>query len=102
MTMPSLDYEIFTEKGERGWIGSWYSNGDDGLTATGSPIKSQLVDETRIFVSTSSPEGLTPKWTLKLQGKLKPRPTATKFEFGLTVAGRAKVSINRVWLGERD
>lgn len=72
-------------------MGSWYSNGPDGLTAIGEPLKVHVIDETNIFVSVSQPKGITERWTLKLQGKFKPRPVDTKYEFGLTVAGRAKV-----------
>ena len=91
LILPSLDFDIVTENGEKGWAGSWYSNDTDGITAIGDPLVSQVIDETTIFVSVSSPEGITPKWTLKLDGKLKPRDKDVDFEFGLTVAGRAKV-----------
>ena len=94
MTLPSLDFDIYTEEGERGWIGSWFNNGPDNITAIGEPVKVQLVDETNILVSTSAPKGLTEAWTLKLQGKLRPRTADTLFEFGLTVAGRAKLYID--------
>jgi hypothetical protein len=49
------------------------------------------VDETRIFISTSAPNGITRRWTMKLEGQLKPRARDCTFEFGLTVSGRAKV-----------
>ncbi|KAJ7581226.1 beta-glucosidase [Mycena floridula] len=95
MTMPSLDYELFTSTGEQGWIGSWYSHEEDeSMTPLPKPISTGLVDETRIFVSTSAPTGITRIWTLKLEGYLKPRPYDAKFEFGLTVAGRAKLFID--------
>ena len=67
------------------------SNDTDGLTAIGEPVKTQLIDESNMFVSMSLPEGITEKWTLKLDGKLKPRDRDVDFEFGVTVAGRAKV-----------
>lgn len=93
MTMPSLDYELFSEDGERGWIGTWYTHeNDESMKAAHKAFASRLVDETRIFVSTSAPEGITRRWTLKLEGYLKPRPNDVLFEFGLTVAGRAKVA----------
>ena len=91
MTLPALDYEVVTEKGEKGWVGNWYSNDTDGITAIGEPVNTQVIDESNMFVSMSLPEGITEKWTLKLDGKLKPRDRDVDFEFGVTVAGRAKV-----------
>ena len=92
VTLPSMDYEIFTEDGKRGWIGTWYNNSSDNLTPNGPPVKTHLVDETNVFVSNGAPEGITTAWTLKLQGKSRKFEQDTLFEFGLVVAGRAKVS----------
>lgn len=90
--MPTLDYELFTSSGERGWTGSWYAHEDDeSMTPLSTPYSTRLVDETRIFISTSAPKGITRRWTMKLEGELKPRERDCLFEFGLTVAGRAKV-----------
>ncbi|PPR01041.1 hypothetical protein CVT24_000575 [Panaeolus cyanescens] len=94
-TMPSLDYEMFTPTGERGWIGSWHAHLDnESLVARDEVLEERLIDETRIFISTSTPKGITRKWTMKLRGQLKPRETDCKFEFGLTVAGRAKLYVD--------
>lgn len=90
--LPSLDYELFTVTGERGWVGTWYSHVDDeSMTPVENPIATSIIDETRVFISTSSPKGITRRWTLRLRGQLKPRPYDCQFEFGLTAAGRAKV-----------
>jgi beta-glucosidase len=92
MIKPSLDYEMITESGERGWICSWYKHiDDDSMIALDHPFEQRLIDETRIFVSTSTPKGITKRWTMKLNGQLKPKPYDRKFEFGMAVAGRAKV-----------
>ncbi|TFK45937.1 beta-glucosidase [Heliocybe sulcata] len=95
MTMPSLDYDLFTESGERGWMGYWHTHeDDDSLVPIEQPIESRLIDETRIFISTSYPKGITWKWTMRLRGKLRPRPRDCNFEFGLTVAGRARLYVD--------
>ncbi|KAF9463435.1 glycoside hydrolase superfamily [Collybia nuda] len=95
MTMPSLDYELFTETGERGWVGSWHTHlDDDSMTPVEEPIETRVVDETRIFISTSTPKGITRKWSFRLRGQLKPRPYDVDFEFGLTTAGRAKLYVD--------
>ncbi|KAJ4475509.1 beta-glucosidase [Lentinula aciculospora] len=96
MTMPTLEQELFTEDGKPGWIGSWYSHLDDtSMTPSEKPLSSFPVDETRIFISTSYPKELTLRWTLKLKGFLRPRKVDTPFEFGLMVAGRAKLFVDR-------
>ena len=95
-SLPLLDYDIFTPSGERGWIGSWHChppNNDDLSSHDDEVLKTQLVDEAWMFIGPSIPPGITMHWTLKLRGNLKPRPYDCLFEFGLTVAGRAKVCI---------
>jgi beta-glucosidase len=93
--MPSLDYEMFTEKGERGWIGTWHNHvDDDSMKPSDDVLEQILVDETRIFIATSMPKNITRRWTLRLRGQLKPRLYDVDFEFGLSVAGRAKVRIH--------
>jgi beta-glucosidase len=92
MTKPSLDFEMITETGERGWVGSWYKHiDDDSMVPLEQPLEQRLIDETRMLISTSTPKGITRRWTMKLKGQLKPKPYDRKFEFGLAVAGRAKV-----------
>ncbi|VDB99542.1 unnamed protein product [Peniophora sp. CBMAI 1063] len=94
-TQPSLDFDIFTEKGERGWIASWHKHtSDDSMEVVPEPVSVNLMDETRIFVSLSAPKGLTERWTCRLRGELKPREKDMKFKFGLCVAGRAKLYVD--------
>lgn len=94
--MPSLDYDIFTPSGERGWIASWHAHlNDESMVAKEEVYEEMLLDETRIFISVDKPNGITERWTVKLRGQLKPREKDGLFEFGLTVAGRAKVRV--VW-----
>ncbi|KXN84309.1 putative beta-glucosidase I [Leucoagaricus sp. SymC.cos] len=94
-TMPSLDYDLSTEDGRRGWIGTWHTHeNDESLIPVEEPSKTQYVDETRCFIGTAYPDGLTKKWSLRLKGYLKPREHDCKFEFGLTVAGRAKLYVD--------
>ncbi|KAL0958191.1 hypothetical protein HGRIS_000354 [Hohenbuehelia grisea] len=94
MILPTLDYDLKTASGERGWTGEWFSHeSDDSLAAISEPLHTQLVDETRIFISNASPKGLTKRWTLKLTGFIE-RPYDIDFEFGLTAAGRAKLFVD--------
>ncbi|KAF9522963.1 glycoside hydrolase family 3 protein [Crepidotus variabilis] len=92
---PSLDYDMFTTSGERGWVGSWHAHeNDDSMVVLDTVLEERLIDETRIFISTSTPKGITKRWTLKLRGQLKPREKDVEFQFGLTVAGRAKLFVD--------
>nr|AMK37826.1 beta-glucosidase [Inonotus obliquus]AMK37827.1 beta-glucosidase [Inonotus obliquus] len=93
-TLPTLENELVTEKGEKCWTGEWYSNGPDGLTAQGDPVKTEVIDETNAFISIDKPEGVASHFTLHLRGKTRPINVDTKFEFGLTVAGRAKLYVD--------
>lgn len=50
MLTPSLDYDIFTQDGRRGWIGEWYTHeNDESMKPIGGPIKEQYINETRMF-----------------------------------------------------
>lgn len=94
-SLPTLEYELLTENGEPGWVGDWYAHeNDDSMVPLAKPFFTQRIDETRLLISTSSPKGITRRWTLKLRGFLKPRDTDTDFEFGLEVAGRARLYVD--------
>ena len=55
-----------------GWaIGICHVN-DGGLIPQDEVLETKLIDETRIFVWISTPQGITKNWTLKLRGHLKP------------------------------
>ena len=91
-TLPSLDHDIFTQSGKRGFIASWYKHvGGDSLIPHDEVLETGLIDETNLIFAGSLPQGLTETYTLELRGHLKPRPYDCIFEFGLSVAGRAKV-----------
>ncbi|KAG2021328.1 cellulose-binding beta-glucosidase [Coprinopsis cinerea AmutBmut pab1-1] len=94
MNLPTLENILQTAKGERGWIGTWHPHtNDDSLVPLDQPIGDRFIDETRIFISNSAPEGITKRWTLKLKGYMKVEQSQ-EWEFGLTVAGRAKLFID--------
>ncbi|KIY53614.1 glycoside hydrolase family 3 protein [Fistulina hepatica ATCC 64428] len=97
MQMPTLDYDIFTEDGTRGWTCAFYSHTDDigSMMPVDTPIEPPIVlDETRVFFSMSAPKGLTQRWTARFRGQLKPRERDGEFEFGLCSAGRAKLFVD--------
>lgn len=99
--MPSLDFDIVTVTGQRGWLGTWHRHeSDDSMIVVEEPIQTRVIDETRIFLDLSgNPKDLTRRWTLRLRGQLVPRERDTIFEFGLTVAGRAKVFVLMAYRG---
>ncbi|KAI0700305.1 beta-glucosidase [Cytidiella melzeri] len=95
MTLPTLEYELLTEDDKRGWIGEWFAHeDDDSMTPVEKPVRVQFMDETRLFISTSYPKGITKRWSLRLKGLFKPREKDTLYEFGLLSAGRAKLFVD--------
>ena len=92
-TTPSLDLDIVTLTGQRGWLGTWHRHeSDDSMTVVEEPVQTRVIDETRILLDLSGLKyDITRKWTLRLRGQLVPREKDMIFEFGLIVAGRAKV-----------
>ncbi|KAK7040397.1 hypothetical protein VNI00_009875 [Paramarasmius palmivorus] len=93
--MPTLEYELLTEDGRPGWMGSWYPHtSDNSMSPLDKPVLTQYVDETKSFICTSYPKGLTYRWTLKLKGYLKPREINTDFGFGLASSGRARLYVD--------
>jgi beta-glucosidase len=96
LNLPSLDFELEVD-GKRGWTGTFYSHeNDNSNTALQKPFAIQHIDETRLMLSIDHPKGLTHRWSLTLEGNLKPREKNCTFEFGLTVGGRAKVGSSSV------
>jgi beta-glucosidase len=56
------------------------------------PVRTRVINETNIILDLSGPGvEITRIWTLRLRGLLLPRKKDVVFEFGLIVAGRAKV-----------
>lgn len=48
---PTLDLDIQTEDGKRGWTGYWYAHEtDDSMTPVADPMKTQYIDETKILI----------------------------------------------------
>ncbi|KAG8986365.1 hypothetical protein FRB90_004056 [Tulasnella sp. 427] len=87
--LPVLDKSIMTASGEAGWTATWHSH-DEHDRPLDEPIKTLHLTETNIFVSNSSPVGITERWTMKLKGKLRALEKDAPWQFGLIVAGRAR------------
>ena len=92
MTLPTLDFDLVTATGQRGWLGSWYNHeSDNSMVVVEEPVHTKVIDEMRIHLDHAVPGVVTRRWTLRLRGQLVPREKDMVFEFGLIVAGRAKV-----------
>ncbi|KDN51739.1 hypothetical protein RSAG8_00287, partial [Rhizoctonia solani AG-8 WAC10335] len=89
--LPTLENQLTAPDGQPGWEASFYTH-DENQQPKDEVAKFTLND-TRVKLNDFLPEGLTPSWTIKLKGTLKVNKTAP-FEFGLTVAGRAKLWVN--------
>lgn len=90
--LPTLENLLVTSKGEPGWTCSFYNHDDKG-NPVGASLGDFVLQDTRIKLNDFLPAGLTPTWSIKLNGKLTVEKTAD-YELGLTVAGRAKLWVN--------
>jgi beta-glucosidase len=93
--MPTLDFDIVTSSGQRGWLGTYHRHeSDDGMVVVEEPVQTMVINETNISLDLSGAGvELTRRWSLRLRGQLVPRERDVVFEFGLIVAGRAKVFV---------
>ncbi|KAF9475314.1 beta-glucosidase [Pholiota conissans] len=89
--LPTLENYLETPAGEPGWRCTFYSHDENGEIS--NPVQHYVLNDTRVKLNDFLPEGLTPTWSIKLEGKLTV-PTTGLFELGLTVAGRAKLWVN--------
>nr|QNS30905.1 beta-glucosidase [Auricularia heimuer] len=94
--LPSLDFELTTTpSGKRGWHLSWFTHSaSDPMQPLPDAVREMDVDETYALLSDAKTDGLTERWSLRLRGFLVPRERDCEFEFGLTVAGRAKLFVD--------
>ncbi|KZO89750.1 glycoside hydrolase family 3 protein [Calocera viscosa TUFC12733] len=101
---PTLEQEIVTEDGRPGWIATFYEVKADGsLTA---PVDNVYLEETYQLMTDADINLKGVNWWAIFKGKLRPRKEKIKFQFGLTVAGRAKLFVNDkllidVWTKQR-
>ncbi|KAG9012138.1 hypothetical protein FRB94_011835 [Tulasnella sp. JGI-2019a] len=93
LTLPSLDARMMTPEGKSGWTATFHSNDQYDRPIEEAHTTLHLT-ETNVFISNSAPLGLTERWTLKLRGKLRPVDKSANWQFGLTVAGRAKLYLD--------
>ncbi|KAG6811171.1 hypothetical protein H0H92_008655 [Tricholoma furcatifolium] len=89
--LPTLEENLVTPAGEPGWLCTFYSHNSDGTLS--EPVASFVLRDTRVKLNDFLPAGLTPEWTIKLEGKLTIHRSVL-FELGLTVAGRAKLWVD--------
>jgi beta-glucosidase len=107
LALPALDVDIATTTGQRGWLGTWHKHeSDDSTAVVEQPVLTKVINEARMLFDNQGMGDLTDltrKWTLRLRGQLLPREKDTLFEFGLTVAGRAKVdTLSVIWWDSPD
>ncbi|KAJ1309840.1 hypothetical protein OPQ81_006605 [Rhizoctonia solani] len=89
--LPTLENLLTTPDGQPGWEARFYTHDENQQPK--DEVAKFVLNDTRVKLNDFLPEGLTPSWTIKLKGILRVDKTAP-FEFGLTVAGRAKLWVN--------
>jgi beta-glucosidase len=83
-----LESKLTSLDGKPGWSCTFFRHDADGNPD--ESVGTFNLNDTRVKLNDFLPPGLTPTWTIKLQGKLK-ADTSGPFELGLTVSGRAKL-----------
>lgn len=86
--LPTLEANLTTPSGQPGWEAKFFDHDTSGEPL--NQVASYVLNDTRVKLNDFLPEGLTPTWTIKLDGNLVVDSTGP-FEFGLTVSGRAKL-----------
>ncbi|EAU88112.2 beta-glucosidase [Coprinopsis cinerea okayama7 len=89
--LPTLESKLVTPDGKPGWSCTFFRHDAEGNPE--SSVQTFTLNDTRVKLNDFLPAGLTPTWTIKLEGKLTVDTTGP-FELGLTVAGRAKLWLN--------
>ncbi|KAG6833210.1 hypothetical protein H0H87_010273 [Tephrocybe sp. NHM501043] len=82
--LPTLENNLVTTAGEPGWSCTFYSHNEDGSLS--EPVARFVLRDTRVKLNDFLPAGLTPEWTIKLEGRLTVHQSVL-YELGLTVAG---------------
>lgn len=90
--LPTLENSMTTKSGEPGWLVEFFANTAPEVPAN-EPVASIALHDTRVKLNDFLPKGLTDEWSLKCTGMFTPT-NGGPFEFGLTVAGRAKMFLD--------
>ncbi|KAL0572762.1 hypothetical protein V5O48_009194 [Marasmius crinis-equi] len=90
--LPTLERYLKTHDGKPGWLCSFYNNLPDG-TVVKDPIAEIVLQDTRVRLNDFLPPGLTETFTIKMTGELT-LDKSMDFEFGLAVAGKAKLYVD--------
>lgn len=89
--LPTLEDLLVAPSGEPGWVCNFYAHDEKGEPSV--LVESIVLHDTRVKLNDFLPKGLTEEWSLSCRGTLKVDATGP-FEFGLTVAGRAKLFVD--------
>ncbi|KAF9036785.1 glycoside hydrolase family 3 protein [Panaeolus papilionaceus] len=89
--LPTLENQLKTPEGKTGWLCTFYTH--DSEQNPDKPVQSFHLNDTRVKLNDFLPQGLGEEWSIKLEGTLQLDQSA-EFEFGLAVAGRAKLWVN--------
>lgn len=89
--LPTLEDKLTTVDGKPGWSATFYKHDENGNPT--EAVVTYVLKDTRLKLNDFSPPGMTPTWTIKVEGNLTV-PRSGPFELGLTVAGRAKLWVD--------
>jgi beta-glucosidase len=90
---PTIEKLIRTYDGQPGWTCDFYGYNEDTEERDPKPVASFVQTDTKVRINDFLPAGLGPTWGIELRAKMTPDTTGS-FEFGLAVAGRARLFVN--------
>lgn len=86
-----MEDKLATLDGKPGWEATFYDH--DAMHQPRKDVAKYVLNDTRVKLNDFLPTGLTPTWSMNLDGTLTLDHTGP-FEFGLTVSGRAKLWVD--------
>jgi beta-glucosidase len=90
---PTVEKFIRTHDGQPGWTCDFYAYDEHTEERAAEPVATFVITDTRVKVNDFLPAGLGSTWGLELRAKFTPDMTGP-YEFGLTVAGRARLFVD--------
>jgi beta-glucosidase len=91
--LPTIESLLTTPNGEPGWSCAFHAHKEGTEEPVAEPVGTFVLTDTRVKLNDFLPAGLGPTWSLELRGSMKP-PTTGPYEFGIAVAGRARLYVN--------
>jgi beta-glucosidase len=91
--LPTVEGLLQTHDGQPGWTCAFHAHKEGTEEPLPEPVATFVLTDTRVKLNDFLPPGLGATWNLELRAKMTPDTTGP-FEFGLAVAGRARLFVD--------